>query len=519
MVTNGSTSKSAVLNGTGALELNLHVSDSETYEALSEYEDERERNDFAVSALRIGVIALLQAQGRIDADRVRQEGERFISKLSYDLSTHQKEVTSQINSALKEYFDPESGRLNERIKRLVENDGELERVMREQVGSNGSELNRTLAAYVGTESPLMKKLDPNATDGLINVLTEVTEAALNGQRERILNEFSLDNSEGALSRLVSELKSKHGEVGTALEGIINSAVEEFSLDKDDSALSRLMSRVEQAQQKISSEFSLDEDGSALARMRKELLAVFEEQRKTNEGFQREVLSTLTAMAARKEESKRGTQHGLEFEEIVFDFISGHCQESGDVAIHTGKTTGRVPRSFVGDAVIELSPDSAAAGARIVVEAKQRESYSLSQALSELENARRNREAGVGLFVCSERSAPDNLRPFNRIGDNIVVVWDAENPSTDVVMDAGLSVAKALSVRARAHRDEVGEGIDAIEGAVQGVEKQLEALDQIAKWANTIRNNSVHILGTVDSMRANLTAEIGVLNTKVRALRQ
>ncbi len=41
--------------------------------------------------------------------------------------------------------------------------------------------------------------------------------------------------------------------------------------------------------------------------------------------------------------------------------------------------------------------------RLVVEAKRDKSYTVSEALSELAEARANRDAGVGVFVMSKRS--------------------------------------------------------------------------------------------------------------------
>ena len=99
-------------------------------------------------------------------------------------------------------------------------------------------------------------------------MSQSAEATLVQQKETILKEFSLDNGEGALSRLVTELTTKHGEVGAALDKRISEVTGEFSLDNEDSALSRLMQGVERAQRQISSEFDLNEDGSALARMQK-----------------------------------------------------------------------------------------------------------------------------------------------------------------------------------------------------------------------------------------------------------
>ena len=87
-------------------------------------------------------------------------------------------------------------------------------------------------------------------------------------------------------------------------------VGEFSLDRDDSALSRLLGRVEAANRQISSQFSLDDEHSALARMRREILQVVGEQQKSQAEFQLQVTTALAAITAKKQESERGTQHGL-----------------------------------------------------------------------------------------------------------------------------------------------------------------------------------------------------------------
>ena len=158
-------------NGSASVELILQINDSDLCSELAAYPEGQEREEFAISAMRIGVIALRQAQGRIDADRVRQEGERFVNNMQFALETHQKEVTGQIGLCLKTYFDPESGQFSERVKRLTEKDGDLERVIRAQVEGSDSGLAQTLTTHVGKDSPLMRTLDPEATTGLIQQLT------------------------------------------------------------------------------------------------------------------------------------------------------------------------------------------------------------------------------------------------------------------------------------------------------------------------------------------------------------
>ena len=65
-----------------------------------------------------------------------------------------------------------------------------------------------------------------------------------------------------------------------------------------------------------------------------------------------------------------------------------------------------------------------------------------------------------------------------------MVWDTEDTTTDVFLDAGLSIAKALSTQAKSHNEEVGADVKAIEESVLVVEKQIKELDEITIWAKT-----------------------------------
>ena len=487
--------------------LKLVINDRELCEALTEYPEGDARSGFAVKAMKIGVLALRQAQGRVDAQQIQSAGEHIIKDMALELSKHQQAVTEQISSSLKAYFDPQSGQFNDRVKRLIDKDGELERIIRTQVEGEGSALVKTLNEHTGKESALMKMLNPEAADGVVKTLSTATEKTLVEQREQILREFSLDNSEGALSRLVADLKNNN-------DGLMK----EFDLNAEDSALKRLMNGVDNAQHRITSEFSLDDEGSALARMRKQLLDVFEKQGKENQEFQTEVRARLEAMTARREEAKHGTRHGLDFEDAVFSFVNDRSQKAGHIATHTGNTAGRISRNRVGDVVIELGPEHSAAGARIVVEAKEDNSYRLAKAKDEIQTARDNRDATVGIFVFSRRTAPEGLDMFARYGNDIVVVWDKDDSASDVFLDAGLSVAAALSIRAKTHTDEVGADFEAIEQAVLEIQKQTQGLAQIKTWATTVRNNGENIVKNVEKMQEGLNDQINVLNEKVADLR-
>ena len=313
------------------------------------------------------------------------------------------------------------------------------------------------------------------------------------QRDSVLKEFSLDNKEGALCRLVQELTNQQGMLSEKLHGKIDRVVKEFSLDDENSALSRLVRNVDRAQRTITSEFSLDDDRSALTRLRRELGGLLKEQQATNQKFQEEVKGALQAMTARRQESEQSTRHGITFEEAVFELVQNESQKCGDIATHTGNTTGLIKNRKFGDCTIGLGPETAAPGATIVVEAKEQQGYSLQDAISEIDQARKNRGAQVGIFVFSKRTAPAGIDPLARYGQDVIVVWDAEDPATDLYMQVGLTLARALCLRTEKQHEARQLNWSHLERSILEIEKRASGLGEIGNWAETIQKRCDDIL--------------------------
>lgn len=508
----------AAVSENSGIHLDLNIEDPETVAALVAFPLGRERNRFVRTALRIGIIALNQAQSRIDADAVRKEGEHLIRTLDSKLEDYRRQAEAQMGEKLREYFDPSSGRFTERVERLVRQDGEIERVMRDQIQKAEATLTNTLAKHVGEDSPLIELLSPGEGNQFMEALRNRLHEVLTSQSEELLKEFSLDNPESALTRLARELTDRHGKLTDNLTEKIDDVVAEFSLDSDDSALSRLVSRVEQAQSRISAEFSLDGNDSALARMKRELTNVLQEHQNRTQEFQQTVLTALEAMRVRKEEAARSTTHGREFQDAGFDFIQGAVQKQGDLAEDVGNTPGILPRNKKGDALITLGPDSAASGANIVVEFKEEKGYSLKSTMAEIDEARRNREASIGLFIHSSKTAPAGMESLARYGSDIVVVWDAEDESSDVYLKAALMLAKALAVRTTLERESHAADFTAIEQSLTAIEKQVEALGEIRTWSNTIISNGGKIQKSAEKIEEALVGQTENLRVQVDHLR-
>ena len=203
-----------------SLVLNLMIEDPEVITELRRRAEGPARNTFASSALRIGILALRQAQGNVDAETVRNEGQRLIAELNRELVLGVQQIDSKIAGSLKLYFDPQSGHFTERVERLVRKDGDLETVLRLQIGDGeSSQLARTLARRIGESSPLMRRLDPLDAEGISRSIEKSVKEVLDAEQNHILEEFSLDNESGALTRVVTQLEASCRErPGEATQG-------------------------------------------------------------------------------------------------------------------------------------------------------------------------------------------------------------------------------------------------------------------------------------------------------------
>ena len=494
----------------GALEptiVTFAVSDPEVLLALSDYQDGPARTNFLVTSLKVGVLALKAARGTLDSDTLRREGDRVMEELGTRLNSWRNKFEERVTGSLQHYFDPQSGTFIDRVNRLTKDDGELAMVVRRQVNEAQGVLSKVFEQFVGENSQLLRMLDPAGDNQLVTTLRNTLDTAVQAQNAAILAQFSLDNKGGALVRFLGELTAKHGDLNQALSRDMASVIAEFSLDKEDSALSRLVARVESAQKSLTDELSLDNENSALQRLHR----MFQEHQNTMLRQHMELASRLDSaiqsMNARREEAAKSTRHGLEFEETLGDHLRKLVQDHGDIFQDTGSTTGLKPNCKVGDHVITIGPEKVAAGARIVIEAKESASYDLARSLEEAETARANRQAEVCVFVHSTRTAPPSIPTFQRYGRDLVVKWNADDDANDVWLEAALMVATALSVKAASHDKQDAASFEKIDKAVERVRKALEGFDEVNTSANTIKSAAERILNRARLMQEGLSSQV------------
>lgn len=537
--------RAAGRNQVRSMDLRLQVTDPEVLnELLARADGDLER--YALAALRLGVLSLRMAEGQVDATSIKEAGDKLLAEVRELLTHRSQALTGDLARSMSAFLDPKTGALPQQLDSLLKEGGQLEALLKGHLGQEDSVLARSLAKHLGDGSPIFRLLSPTDANGLQAQVQKLLEAALTEQRTTLLKEFSLDSKESALSRLVTEISSKQSALSDDLRGQVDVVVKEFSLDKEDSALSRLVTRVEAAQSQIAAEFTtdnagsalsrltrllgdtsdsihknltLDDEGSALARLKRELLGTLNDQAKKNTEFQEAVRTTLAELRGKKESDASSTRHGLDFESRLGELLASEAQRQADLFEATGNTTGCIKACKKGDFVVQLGPDSPAPEARIVFEAKDVAGYTLKAALAELDQSRKNRSAQLGVFVFAKRNAPEALQPFSRYGNDLIVLWDDEDPTTDVYVKAAYSTARALSLREAAETEGLSDALETAERAIRAIEKEAGYLEEITKAAETSKGAAEKILGRVGKMKASLEKQVEELDEAVAELRQ
>lgn len=536
----------------GVASITVSTRDPDVVSALSELlasdAGEAAAIDYIQTAMRVGVIALRQARPTVDERSLRNAGEQLVSELKVAVEAQSKSISqlleAQVEKGLKqslaEYLDPKSGKFATRAdamaamqdklqKELPANIAEQVRMAAEQqLSGDNSRLAAVIAKQVGEGSEFFKKFDPKQRDGVIATIESRVKDLLDEQRKTVLAEFSMDNENSAIKRLLS-----------GVDQISHGLKQEFSLDNAAGALKRLNDQLSTAlkatQDQINAHLDMNLETSALKRIKVELDAQLaslaksqreaadreaEEARK----FQSEVRQVLSEFTARKEERNKSTGGGLDFEQEVFRRIQA-LASTGELVEFVGNETGIIPHCKKGDVLLIMDEESEAnineTCGRIVFEAKQDSTYTPRKACNEVIEAVENRSAHVGVFVMSPESAKSANwhRRFERQGNNILLQWHPDVPETDAFLEAAVSLARAMVVHLAQPESEAPEvDWEAIDKALAELEKQCERFEGIRGKCDSIKSAASFIDDEARKMADKIEKSLGRLTEQLDAIR-
>ena len=459
---------------------------------------EAQRQGFVTDAWTIGVRAITNAHRNADEARLADVGKSLLEGVDRELEAYVVRQQDVLVQMLKRYFDPKDGQVALRIEDFLKDGGELARTMERYLSPENGALARTLAKELGANSPLLKKLSTTDNEGIVHAIEGRLKETFEKNQVAMAKALDPLAQDGAVARFLAALRRDMEKADNDRSKQLLLVTKALDANDEASLLSRLMKETQLARLSFVRAMNPDEPGSPLAilktsltsllaahaKSQAEALASMEERQQKLDQYIRD---SVTRLEERRRGDNRSARGGTNFEEATLRFIQRSVQGAPIVADSTGGAVGARPNCKVGDQVLRFAAESIYAGAVLVVEVKHDASYTVTKALAELEVARSNRGAQVGLFVMARSHAPAGFPDMARYGTDILVTWDSEDESTDPYLHAAVILGLALA--SRQHRP-VDEGdVKALAGVEHQIQAELARHERMKKLADGIRKNA------------------------------
>lgn len=221
-----------------------------------------------------------------------------------------------------------------------------------------------------------------------------------------------------------------------------------------------------------------------AKTQTDIMEAFEERQKKLDHDIREVVARLDERKRGDAVSPRG---GRRFEDQVCQFTHDALAGASVFIEDTGATVGARSGCKVGDQVVRFHQESIYAGAAVVIEAKRDAGYTMEKALAELDIARSNRTAQAGVFVLAKSHAMNGFPGFTRCGNDVLVIWDENDPMTDAYLQAAILLALGLATRQKRGDDDGN--IKALADIEQKIERELKRHEKMRDLVETIQKKA------------------------------
>jgi hypothetical protein len=229
----------------------------------------------------------------------------------------------------------------------------------------------------------------------------------------------------------------------------------------------------------------------------------------------ERLSAIEAAAsARAGERARSAAKGTDFEDLIEDLLAQSLRGTDHVLERTSDAAGHVLGSKKGDFVVSLDPNTVrGASLRLVVECKDR-AISGRAMRDELDEARRNRDAAVGLVVFSTAHAPSGIAPFDvRLGD-VYCAIDPRDPEPST-LEAAFRLARLLAL-STIRGPAAAVDAEAVRAALDRISAELDALRALKTRLTAIGTAAAAVSAGLEQLRAGVLARVTEAEAELRA---
>jgi hypothetical protein len=352
--------------------------------------------------------------------------------------------------------------------------------MKEQMSDFQKKVTDDLVRYFAENDGVV----PRSIDGVFGEKGAVT---------RTLQMF-FDPTEGKLSRLMQAQIGPQSSFGKALDpqnkqgvvALIEAKVQELVEAKLDEVLQQ---------------FSLDEDDSAMSRLHGMLTDFF--------GKLNQSLGIKAATAA---EAEKGHVKGMVFEEDLYQAFAVMGSQVGDDTELVRGSVGAISRCKKGDYVVTLGDTSGAPGQKLVVEVKD-QPLRLKDAIDEMQEAKKNREADCGIFVFARGCEPTEIGDFRRIGEDLYVTVDQEDLKAEkplLFFESAYKIARALTV-AGVRKYQTGElDLQKIHAQIEALAAWSDRIADMATKARTVQNSGKLIEQCANDLKQEFDSRLAIV---------
>lgn len=312
--------------------------------------------------------------------------------------------------------------------------------------------------------------------------------------------------ETTIKKQVTDLTSEDGTLLKGLDTIVENFrkdVDEMTSGEDSPLRAAMLKTLADTQVKIREDIA-----SQVARQKREIAALLNPSDPTSPlKMLADKIDVLGTAVSRVQESmvkevavaivvEAGIVGGFDYEEVAMRAVQVIAAAAGDDCESTGKVTGRVPRSKMGDGVVDLKVGPAVYS-RLVLEAKNKALSKLDWE-KESEGSKSNRAADGFIGLCKHiEDMPNGSRILVLDSQSIVVAW---NPESDDLQLLALvyQLVKINTLSSTGQLDEIN--IAEVNKNLEDAVKALEKFDSITKSASAIRNSADAITKEANAIR-------------------
>ena len=256
--------------------------------------------------------------------------------------------------------------------------------------------------------------------------------------------------------------------------------------------------LEEKTKEMIAQFSLDKEDSAICRLKKMM-----------DNFFKELRETIGIERGRELEAERGTEKGREFETALYNQVAEWGRQLGDQTENVTGKAGFIPNCKKGDYVITLGDTSGAPGVMLVIEAKKGH-YNLKDAVEELKEAKKNRDATCGIMLFAKGYEPSEIKDFRLIGSDFFATIDEEalyNGIPLLYAESAYKIARAIAINT-AKREEVKEiDLDKVHRDLEALSYSIKRISELAKKARKIQNESISLENLANELKQEMNEQL------------